>query len=160
MLPGHVTCITWSCDQCCRFPLTVESGDTYDCSVVQYFKEKHKLEMRFPYLPCLQVGQERKHTYLPLEVSDHTLTHTHTRIFTHTLTLLFQTHTHSHKFTLCDLQYVSQVYRNQASCTLQDIKTIFLKYTTYSRIHTLYVYIIFSHSDYDVCLYTYIYVYT
>jgi eukaryotic translation initiation factor 2C len=51
-----------------RFPLTVESGDTYDCSVVQYFKEKHKLELRFPYLPCLQVGQERKHTYLPLEV--------------------------------------------------------------------------------------------
>ena len=52
-----------------RFPLTMESGDTYDCSVVQYFKEKHKLELRFPHLPCLQVGQEKKHTYLPLEVS-------------------------------------------------------------------------------------------
>ena len=47
----------------------MESGDTYDCSVVQYFKEKHKLELRFPHLPCLQVGQEKKHTYLPLEVS-------------------------------------------------------------------------------------------
>ena len=23
---------------------------------------------RFPHLPCLQVGQEHKHTYLPLEV--------------------------------------------------------------------------------------------
>ena len=23
---------------------------------------------RFPHLPCLQVGQEQKHTYLPLEV--------------------------------------------------------------------------------------------
>ena len=54
-----------------RFPLTMESGDTYDCSVVQYFKEKHKLELRFPHLPCLQVGQEKKHTYLPLEVSVH-----------------------------------------------------------------------------------------
>ncbi len=52
-----------------RFPLTVESGDTYDCSVFQYFKEKHKLELKFPHLPCLQVGQEKKHTYLPLEVS-------------------------------------------------------------------------------------------
>ena len=51
-----------------RFPLMMESGDTYDCSVVQYFKEKHKLELRFPHLPCLQVGQEKKHTYLPLEV--------------------------------------------------------------------------------------------
>ncbi len=51
-----------------RFPLMMESGDTYDCSVVNYFKEKHKLELRFPYLPCLQVGQEKKHTYLPLEV--------------------------------------------------------------------------------------------
>ena len=54
------------------FPLTVENGDTYDCSVVQYFKEKHKLELRFPHLPCLQVGQERKHTYLPLEVNEPT----------------------------------------------------------------------------------------
>lgn len=24
---------------------------------------------RYPHLPCLQVGQEQKHTYLPLEVS-------------------------------------------------------------------------------------------
>ena len=46
----------------------MESGDTYDCSVVQYFKEKHKLELVYPHLPCLQVGQEKKHTYLPLEV--------------------------------------------------------------------------------------------
>lgn len=51
-----------------RFPLTMESGDTYDCSVVQYFKEKHKLPLVYPHLPCLQVGQEKKHTYLPLEV--------------------------------------------------------------------------------------------
>ena len=51
------------------FPLTMESGDTYDCSVVQYFKEKHKLPLSYPHLPCLQVGQEKKHTYLPLEVS-------------------------------------------------------------------------------------------
>ena len=27
---------------------------------------------RYPHLPCLQVGQEHKHTYLPLEVSVHT----------------------------------------------------------------------------------------
>lgn len=46
----------------------LESGDTYDCSVFMYFKEKHKLDLRFPHLPCLQVGQEKKHTYLPLEV--------------------------------------------------------------------------------------------
>ena len=51
----------------------MESRDTYDCSVVQYFKEKHKLELRFPHLPCLQVGQEKKHTYLPLEVSKHSV---------------------------------------------------------------------------------------
>ena len=46
----------------------LDSGDTYDCSVAQYFKEKHKLELRYAHLPCLQVGQEKKHTYLPLEV--------------------------------------------------------------------------------------------
>ena len=53
-----------------RFPLSMpDSTETYDCSVVQYFKDKHKLELRFPHLPCLQVGQEKKNTYLPLEVS-------------------------------------------------------------------------------------------
>jgi len=26
------------------------------------------LYCRYPHLPCLQVGQEQKHTYLPLEV--------------------------------------------------------------------------------------------
>lgn len=50
------------------FPLQMESGDVYDCSVVHYFKEKHKMDLRYPHLPCLQVGQEKKHTYLPLEV--------------------------------------------------------------------------------------------
>ena len=61
-----------------RFPLTLENGDTYDCSVVQYFKEKHKLELRYPYLPCLQVGQEKKHTYLPLEVMYYCTIYTYT----------------------------------------------------------------------------------
>ena len=65
---GKVLKINFNSSFTARFPLTMESGDTYDCSVVQYFKEKHKLELRFPHLPCLQVGQERKHTYLPLEV--------------------------------------------------------------------------------------------
>lgn len=26
------------------------------------------MKLRYPHLPCLQVGQEHKHTYLPLEV--------------------------------------------------------------------------------------------
>ena len=29
------------------------------------------MKLQFPHLPCLQVGQEQKHTYLPLEVSYH-----------------------------------------------------------------------------------------
>jgi hypothetical protein len=27
------------------------------------------MKLAYPHLPCLQVGQEQKHTYLPLEVS-------------------------------------------------------------------------------------------
>ncbi|KAG8134005.1 hypothetical protein E2320_011768 [Naja naja] len=45
-----------------------ESGQTVECTVAQYFKDRHKLVLRYPHLPCLQVGQEQKHTYLPLEV--------------------------------------------------------------------------------------------
>lgn len=37
--------------------------------MAQYFKDRHKLVLRYPHLPCLQVGQEQKHTYLPLEAS-------------------------------------------------------------------------------------------
>ncbi|XP_041044953.1 protein argonaute-2 isoform X1 [Carcharodon carcharias] len=50
------------------FPLQQENGQTVECTVAQYFKDKHKLNLRYPHLPCLQVGQEQKHTYLPLEV--------------------------------------------------------------------------------------------
>ncbi|KAM7373029.1 hypothetical protein PAMP_007913 [Pampus punctatissimus] len=51
-----------------RFPLQQENGQTIECTVAQYFKDKYKLILRYPHLPCLQVGQEQKHTYLPLEV--------------------------------------------------------------------------------------------
>ncbi|TMS18725.1 Protein argonaute-2 [Larimichthys crocea] len=50
------------------FPLQQENGQTIECTVAQYFKDKYKLILRYPHLPCLQVGQEQKHTYLPLEV--------------------------------------------------------------------------------------------
>lgn len=36
--------------------------------MAQYFKQKYNLQLKYPHLPCLQVGQEQKHTYLPLEV--------------------------------------------------------------------------------------------
>lgn len=50
------------------FPLQLESGQTIECTVARYFSEKYKLKLKHPYFPCLQVGQEHKHTYLPLEV--------------------------------------------------------------------------------------------
>ncbi|KOB76404.1 Protein argonaute [Operophtera brumata] len=50
------------------FPLQLENGQTVECTVAKYFLEKYKMKLRFPHLPCLQVGQEHKHTYLPLEV--------------------------------------------------------------------------------------------
>ncbi|XP_067318615.1 protein argonaute-1-like isoform X3 [Anolis sagrei] len=50
------------------FPLQLESGQTVECTVTQYFKQKYNLQLKYPHLPCLQVGQEQKHTYLPLEV--------------------------------------------------------------------------------------------
>ena len=64
-----------------RFPLQQENGQTIECTVAQYFKDKYKLILRYPHLPCLQVGQEQKHTYLPLEVwTPRLLAHQHTII--------------------------------------------------------------------------------
>nr|XP_023668880.1 protein argonaute-3 [Paramormyrops kingsleyae] len=50
------------------FPLQLENGQTVERTVAQYFREKYSLQLKYPHLPCLQVGQEQKHTYLPLEV--------------------------------------------------------------------------------------------
>ena len=50
------------------FPLQLENGQTVECTVAKYFYEKHHMKLQYPHLPCLQVGQEQKHTYLPLEV--------------------------------------------------------------------------------------------
>ena len=54
----------------CRFPLQLENGQTVERTVAQYFREKYSLQLKYPHLPCLQVGQEQKHTYLPLEVRE------------------------------------------------------------------------------------------
>lgn len=51
------------------FPLQLEgTGQTIECAVARYFQEKHNRTLIYPFLPCLQVGQEQKHTYLPIEV--------------------------------------------------------------------------------------------
>ncbi|VDN60348.1 unnamed protein product [Dracunculus medinensis] len=50
------------------FPLQLESGQNIECTVVKYFYDKYQIQLKYPHLPCLQVGQEQKHTYLPLEV--------------------------------------------------------------------------------------------
>lgn len=50
------------------FPLQLENGQTVECTVAKYFLDKYKMKLRHPHFPCLQVGQEHKHTYLPLEV--------------------------------------------------------------------------------------------
>lgn len=50
------------------FPLLLDSGKTIECTVGRYFHERHQKILEFPSLPCLQVGQEQKHTFLPIEV--------------------------------------------------------------------------------------------
>ncbi|XP_031556457.1 protein argonaute-2-like [Actinia tenebrosa] len=54
--------------QSLQFPLITEAGHTTPITVAKYFEEKHHKKLRYPHLPCLQVGQEQRHTYLPLEV--------------------------------------------------------------------------------------------
>ena len=38
-------------------------------SVVEYFKEMYGFTIQHPHLPCLQVGNQKKANYLPMEVS-------------------------------------------------------------------------------------------
>lgn len=37
-------------------------------SVVEYFQEMYGYTIRYAHLPCLQVGNEKKVNYLPMEV--------------------------------------------------------------------------------------------
>lgn len=50
------------------FPLQLDNGQTVECTVAKFFLDKYGIKLRYPGLPCLQVGQEHKHTYLPMEV--------------------------------------------------------------------------------------------
>ncbi|CAI2350295.1 unnamed protein product [Caenorhabditis sp. 36 PRJEB53466] len=50
------------------FPLQLETGQNIECTVAKYFYDKYRIQLKYPHLPCLQVGQEQKHTYLPPEV--------------------------------------------------------------------------------------------
>uniref|UniRef100_A0A8R1DKL0 Protein argonaute-1 n=1 Tax=Caenorhabditis japonica TaxID=281687 RepID=A0A8R1DKL0_CAEJA len=54
--------------QCQMFPMQMECGQTMNRTVGEYFYAKYKIVLKYPHLPCLQVGQEQKHTYLPPEV--------------------------------------------------------------------------------------------
>jgi eukaryotic translation initiation factor 2C len=50
---------------CNSFP--VDQGGTVK-SVVQYFQETYGFAIQHTYLPCLQVGNQQRPNYLPLEV--------------------------------------------------------------------------------------------
>ena len=50
------------------FPLQLTNGQVVECTVAKYFLEKYKIKLEYSFLPCLQVGQATKHTFLPLEV--------------------------------------------------------------------------------------------
>ena len=46
----------------------VDQGGTVK-SVIQYFQETYGFAIQHTYLPCLQVGNQQRPNYLPMEVS-------------------------------------------------------------------------------------------
>ncbi|XP_023211215.1 protein argonaute-2-like [Centruroides sculpturatus] len=46
------------------------NDQTYDMKVVDYFREQYGLELKYKYLPALNVGSKEKAKYLPLEVCE------------------------------------------------------------------------------------------
>lgn len=50
----------------CSFPVDEQMNMK---SVVEYFKEVYGFTIQYPHLPCLQVGNQKKANYLPMEVS-------------------------------------------------------------------------------------------
>ena len=44
-------------------------------SVVEYFQEMYGFTIQHAHLPCLQVGNQKKANYLPMEVNEGCLSH-------------------------------------------------------------------------------------
>lgn len=40
---------------------------------MDYFKERYNLELKYKFLPCLEVGSEQKLIYIPIEVGNYGL---------------------------------------------------------------------------------------
>ena len=57
-----------------KFTRFAEDGETVieekELSVEDYFKKQYNYVLKFPYLPCLKVGNPQKMVYLPMEVCD------------------------------------------------------------------------------------------
>ena len=52
----------------CSFPI----GDSKDLVTIEkYFKDKYKIVLHYPGLPCLRFGEKEKHHYIPIEVVIH-----------------------------------------------------------------------------------------
>lgn len=49
--------------------LTFPIDDGNQKSVVQYFRERYNIELKYAYLPCLQTGSGAKLTYVPMELA-------------------------------------------------------------------------------------------
>ncbi|XP_065062835.1 protein argonaute-2-like isoform X2 [Rhopilema esculentum] len=45
-----------------------KDGANADVTVAAYFEERYKMKLRYPYLPCLQVGNPERGCFLPMEV--------------------------------------------------------------------------------------------
>lgn len=52
-------------DSCDRQRFKLNSGE--EITVGEYFHREKKVKLRFPYMPCIQVGNEKKEIYLPIE---------------------------------------------------------------------------------------------
>ncbi|XP_075752050.1 protein argonaute-2-like isoform X2 [Rhipicephalus microplus] len=52
------------------FPWLLENGKTVDCSVADYFQNKYGIKLRYPELPCLLAGPEKRQAFLPFELCD------------------------------------------------------------------------------------------
>lgn len=52
------------------FLLTQENGQTTDCTVQRYFANTYGKVLRYPKLNCLRVGPTTRNIYLPIEVSE------------------------------------------------------------------------------------------
>ena len=106
--------------------LRFESSTGESKTVKDYFRETYKLQLRYDFLPCLQVGTEQRPNYLPMEVCAYGL-----QIFYKPSTSISPIHIHTYFRSFMHFHHPHVLY---TSICISDVLYTFTQHICYNTL--------------------------